>query len=91
MINKICELFKKLLFVRFVILKAMIMYSGTSVYELNVFSDFGEDSGICVCVGKWVALFVMQGTVCKGKQKFAELFCSQTKLLANSRLHKPRH
>lgn len=57
-------------------------YSGTWVYRLDLLYDFGEDSYICICVGKVaVVILVTQCKICKWKQTFAKC-CLQTKLFA---------
>lgn len=41
------------------------MYSGISVYELNLFFDLGEDGCIYICLGKMaLVVFVTQCGVC---------------------------
>lgn len=55
-----------------------IYNSGTSVYKLNLFYDFGGNDCVCFCVEKMAMdVFVTRYGVCKHKQNYAEHFCLQ--------------
>lgn len=67
------------------------MYSGTSVYNRNLFFNLGTDGSVCICVWKMAeVLFVTRCRICKQKWNCAKCF-GWIEFSANKSIHEPRY